>query len=51
MNSVVPVLLLALAGFLLGGAYSVHSQHKPRRVVILLVVLGVLAFVAGVLYL
>lgn len=51
MTSVVPVLLLALGGFLLGGAYSLHSQGKSRLTVLLVAVLGVLSGVAGVLYL
>jgi len=50
VSSVIPVLLLALAGFLLGGAYSLHSQGKPVRYVLVLVGLGVLAVIAGVLY-
>jgi hypothetical protein len=51
VTSVGPVLLLALGGFLLGGAYSLHSQHKPVLLVVLVAVLGVLAVVGGVVWL
>lgn len=40
-----PIVLLALAGVLVGGAYSMHRQGASRGVV---AVLGLLALVAGV---
>ena len=51
MTTLVPLLLFAVAGFLLGGAYSLHRQGKPRRVAVSLVVCGVLCGVLGGLYL
>jgi hypothetical protein len=51
VSSVVPVLLLAFGGFLFGGAYSLYAQDKSRLLAAVLVVLGVLAIVAGILYL
>ena len=43
------VLLLALAGFLVGGAYAFREQGKPGSVVLLLAVCAFVAFAAGVL--
>jgi hypothetical protein len=45
----VAVALLALAGFLLGGAWSMRRQGASGSVVAVLAVSGVLAAVAGVL--
>ncbi|MEO8106411.1 MAG: hypothetical protein ABI720_03755 [Actinomycetes bacterium] len=51
MSSVVPVALLALAGFCFGGAYTLAAQKKPWWVVSLVAAFGVLSLVAGWLYL
>jgi len=51
MSSVLPVLLLALAGFCFGGAYALYSKRKPLWAVGLLVALGALSLVGGWLYL
>jgi hypothetical protein len=47
----VPLLFFALAGFLLGGAYSLNRQAKPKPVIVGLALAGVLCAVVGVLYL
>jgi hypothetical protein len=51
MSSFLPVLLLALAGLLSGGAVSLHRQGTGRGPVVFCVVLAVLAAVGGVLWL
>ena len=51
MNSVVPVLLLAFAGILTGGAVSLHRQGAGRGPVGFVGVLAALAAVGGVLWL
>lgn len=51
MGGVLPVALFALAGILVGGAWSVHRQGASRGVVIGLGVLALLAFGGGVLWL
>jgi hypothetical protein len=51
MAAVLPILLIALAGLLLGGAISMHRQGAPRGVVGVLAVLAGLAVVGGVLWL
>jgi len=51
VNGAMPVVLLALAGFLLGGAYSLRKQDRPVRVVVTVAAAGALCLVAGVLYL
>ncbi|MER7168371.1 hypothetical protein ABT336_20180 [Micromonospora sp. NPDC000207] len=51
MDSVLPMLLLALGGVLVGGAWSLHRQGAPRSAVVIAGVLAVLATVGGVLYL
>lgn len=51
MGSVLPVVLFALAGVLVGGAWSVHRQGASRGVVIGLAVLAVLAAGGGILWL
>ncbi len=45
-----PVVLLAAAGVLLGGAWSLRSQGATRSAVVV-AILGALALVTGVLYL
>jgi hypothetical protein len=47
----VPVLLCAAGGILLGGAWSLRGQGAARGAVVLVAVLGVLALAAGVLWL
>jgi hypothetical protein len=49
MAAVLPILLIALAGLMLGGAISMHRQGAPRGVVGILAVLAALAAAAGVL--
>jgi hypothetical protein len=51
MSAVLPVALFALAGVLLGGAWSVHRQGGSRAAVVLMGVLSLLAAVGGVLWL
>ncbi|MEU5564536.1 MULTISPECIES: hypothetical protein [Micromonospora] len=51
MNAVLPILLLVLAGVLVGGVWSLHRQGAPRRAVLLTAVLAVLATAGGVLWL
>lgn len=46
----VPVLLCAAGGILLGGAWSLRSQGTARAAVVLVAVFGVLALAAGVLW-
>ncbi|HEX5741278.1 MAG TPA: hypothetical protein VFY17_06955 [Pilimelia sp.] len=51
MSGVLPVLLMVLAGLLFGGAWSLRRQAAPTLSVVLVAVLGVLAFAGGVLWL
>jgi hypothetical protein len=51
MSSVLPVALMALAGVLVGGAWSMHKQGAARGTVVLLGVLAVVAFAGGILWL
>lgn len=51
MNTGFAILFLAVGGFLLGGAWSLNRQHKSVVAQAVVGVLGVLALVAGVLYL
>ncbi|MEU6203601.1 hypothetical protein [Micromonospora musae] len=51
MSAVLPILLLVLAGVLVGGVWSLHRQGAPRRAVLLTAVLAVLATAGGVLWL
>jgi hypothetical protein len=51
MSSFLPVLLLGVAGLLVGGAVSVHRQGGSRGTVGVLGVLGVLAAAGGILWL
>jgi hypothetical protein len=46
----VPVLLCAAGGILLGGSWSLRGQGAARAAVVLVAVLGVLAVAAGVLW-
>jgi hypothetical protein len=47
MTAVLPVLLFALAGVLIGGAWSLHRQGASRPVQLVMGLLGLLALVAG----
>ncbi|MEW2382086.1 hypothetical protein AB0873_08330 [Micromonospora sp. NPDC047707] len=51
MASLLPILLLVLAGVLAGGVLSLHRQGAPRGAVAVTAVLAVLAAVAGGLWL
>jgi len=50
MGSVLPSLLLILAGVLVGGTWSLHRQGAPRGAVVISGLLAALATVAGVLW-
>ncbi len=45
-----PVMLVAVGGLLLGGAWSLRGQGAPRAVVVLVIVFAVLALTSGVLW-
>jgi hypothetical protein len=49
MGQYTPVLLMALAGVLIGGAYSLRAQGLPKVAWISLGVLAVLALIAAYL--
>jgi hypothetical protein len=51
MSSAVPVALMALAGVLVGGAWSVHRQGAGRGPVVVLGALAAVSLAAGVLWL
>lgn len=51
MSSLLPILLMALAGVLLGGAWSTYRQGGSRGVVAFLCLLAALAMAGGVLWL
>ena len=51
MTSLAPLAFLAMAGFLLGGAWSVRSQHKPLLLQVALALVGVGCLVLGLGYL
>ncbi|SCL23699.1 hypothetical protein [Micromonospora inyonensis] len=51
MDTVLPSLLLILAGLLVGGAVSLHRQGAARGVVVVTALLALLAGVGGVLWL
>jgi hypothetical protein len=51
VSSVLPVALFALAGVLVGGAYSLHKQGAGRVAVVVLGGLAVLALAGGALWL
>ena len=50
MRTVLPILLLGLAGLLVGGAISLRRQQAPWPVVVGVAVLAAVAAVAGVLW-
>ena len=51
MASILPIALFALAGVLVGGAYSTHRQGASRTAVGILAVLAAVALGAGILWL
>ncbi|HET8682257.1 MAG TPA: hypothetical protein VFB84_10965 [Micromonosporaceae bacterium] len=51
MGTVLPVALCALAGVMIGGAWSLHRQGAARGSVLLVGLLGLLALAGGVLWL
>ncbi|MFB9544158.1 hypothetical protein [Micromonospora sagamiensis] len=51
MDTVLPSLLLILAGLLAGGVVSLHRQGAARGVVVVTALLALLAGVGGVLWL
>ncbi|GGK22901.1 hypothetical protein GCM10010124_14320 [Pilimelia terevasa] len=51
MSQILPVLLMALAGVLLGGAWSLRRQQAPTYNVVLFAVLALVALGGGVLWL
>ena len=51
MRTVLPVLLLGMAGLLAGGAWSMHRQGAGRGVVVVLGVLAGLAAAGGIAWL
>lgn len=51
MSSALPVALMALAGILVGGAWSLHRQGAARLNVMLLGVLAAVALAGGILWL
>jgi hypothetical protein len=51
MAAALPILLLALAGLLVGGAVSLHRQGASRVAVGVLGVLGAAAAAGGILWL
>lgn len=51
MRTVLPVLLLGVAGLLAGGAWSMHRQGAGRGLVLVLGVLAGLAAAGGIAWL
>lgn len=51
MQSILPVLLFALGGVLVGGAYSIRGQGGPKWIMIGMVALAVLSVGGGVAWL
>jgi hypothetical protein len=51
MGAVLPVALFALAGVLIGGAWSMHRQGATRGVIGFVGLLALLAAAGGVLWL
>jgi hypothetical protein len=51
VSSLLPVALMALAGLLVGGAWSMHKQGAARGTVILLGALAAVALAGGILWL
>jgi len=51
VSSVLPVALMALAGVLAGGAWSLHRQGAARGTVVIVGALAVVALAAGIAWL
>jgi hypothetical protein len=51
VNGLIPILLFALAGILLGGTWSLYKQGSHKAVVVVVGVLAVIAAVGGVAWL
>ena len=51
MGAVLPVALFALAGVLVGGAWSLHRQGAPRGALWMVGLLALLSTAGGVLWL
>ncbi|MGS2615274.1 hypothetical protein ACVCAH_12225 [Micromonospora sp. LZ34] len=51
MGAALPILLLVLAGVLVGGVFSLYRQGAPRAALLITALLAVLATVGGVLWL
>lgn len=51
MNAILSVVLFALAGLLVGGAWSLRQQGAGTPAVVLMVVLAMLALAGGVAWL
>jgi hypothetical protein len=51
VSAVLPILMLGLAGMLVGGAVSMHRQGSARTTVVVMGLLAAVAAVAGVLWL
>ncbi len=49
MRSVLPILLLLLAGLLVGGTWSLYKQGASRRAVLITGLLAALAIAGGLL--
>jgi hypothetical protein len=50
VSSLLPILMLGVAGLLLGGAWSLHKQGTGRGPVAAVGLLGLVAAVAGVFW-
>ncbi|GIG62790.1 hypothetical protein Lfu02_71620 [Longispora fulva] len=44
------IVLLALAGILFGGAWSLQQQDRPKPVIAIVGLLGVLSLLGGILW-
>ncbi|MGA8112857.1 MAG: hypothetical protein WCA46_04245 [Actinocatenispora sp.] len=51
MQSILPVVLFAAAGVLVGGAYSIRKQGGSRFAVVAVACLAVLALLGGIAWL
>jgi hypothetical protein len=51
VNGLIPILLFALAGILLGGTWSLYKQGSHKAVVLVVGVMGLLAAAGGVAWL
>lgn len=50
-SAVLPIALCALAGVMIGGAWSLHRQGAARGTVLLVAALGLVALAGGILWL